>query len=233
MDSDPLSTRFAVGIAIVVGALLVSIALRAEGNEEVPAVVEGPAVDVGDLPDRALAWVHRPRGIGWSDRWIREAVFRFQPRVMARRSWPGENWVRSDLVPAAVLAAQGARYPDGWPDAELLLAKSWWESRWRPGEIGRFVVVNGRVVPGRGGEIGLMQIKPHICARYLGPGEDCADTHTNLRVAASILRELLETCGGRPRYALRAYATGAGCAPPRHGERTVIAWAQQLRERAP
>lgn len=76
-----------------------------------------------------------------------------------------------------------------------------------------------------------MQIKPRICARYIHSGEDCADTRVNLRIAATILRELLQSCGeGRHRQALRAYATGRGCAPPRYAEKAATVWAQQIRE---
>lgn len=224
-DFDPLSARFAVVIAVVVAALLVSIAVRADGVAgpvpSPPFAEPGPHLDPTVYPDelagRALGWVTRRP----------DAAFRFGA---GRRRDGDEAWVREELVPAAIDAAQGARFPEAWPDAELLLAKAWWESRWRATQVGRFVVVAGRVVRGHGGEVGVMQIKPRICRRYVRAGEDCADTRVNLRIAATILREHLAACGaGRHRQALRFYATGQGCAPPRFAEKTVTVWAEQIR----
>ena len=202
-------------------------------SQQAPVAVEPEAVAVAedtpaplvtdDLAARAFAWAMKRR----------DGPFRFDPRVMKRKGWPGEAWVRDELVPAAIAAAEGARHPERWPDPELLLVKAWWESRWKPDAVGRFVVRNGRVVPGRGGELGVMQIKPRICARYMSPGEDCADTRVNLRVAATILRQHLATCEGRPRYALRFYGSGRGCAPPRRAEKTVFVWADQMRNIRP
>jgi hypothetical protein len=186
---------------------------RGQGAES-PVVGETPAAGPSSLADRALAWVrHRP-----------DAAFRFDAKIAARRGWPGEDWVRAELVPAALEATQVG----GWPDAEVCLALAWRESRWRPGEVGRFVMRHGRIVPGRGGEVGVAQVKPVNCRRY-APGENCADTRVNLGIAATILRERFTACDSRPRWALRAYATNGTCAPPRYGDRMVSNWAEQLR----
>ena len=207
-------------VAMAIGLVVLALPANGDGLPREAATLEAfPVAD--ELADRTLAWVeHR-----------RDAVYRFSAFGM-RKGWPSRDWVRSELVPAALEAAQGARYPDDWPDAEVLLAKSWFESRWRPDEIGRFVSVNGRVVRGTGGEVGVAQIKPRVCRRYLRPGEDCADTRVNLRVAATILREHYAVCVGRPAYALRFYATGNGCGRPRNAERTVMNWAEQIRREA-
>lgn len=221
------------------GGFLVRDCIALAHGDEPSVSIPGPASVDGDAPGlypgegassapqgstalaaRALAWVdRRPDG-----------AFRFGA---GRRRDGDRAWVASVLVPAAVDASQGAHFPEAWPDAEVLLAKAWWESRWRATAIGRFVVVDGRAVPGTGGEVGVMQIKPRVCRRYVQAGEDCADTRVNLRIAATILREHLEACHGRPRFALRFYATGNGCAPPRYAERTVTNWAQQIRETVP
>lgn len=199
---------------------------------DVPTVT--PSIDPdADLADRVMAWITRPRGPAWSKKWVKDAAFRFNPRVALKKGWPLEDWVRNEFVPAALAAAQGAHAPGQWPDAELLIVKAYWESRWKPDQVGRFVVRNGRLVHGRGGELGVMQIKPRICAQYTGHGEECADTRVNMRIAATILREHLVACEGRPRYALTYYGSGNGCAPPRAAERTVFIWADQLRRIRP
>ncbi len=170
----------------------------------------GPGEPV-PLADRALAWVAERSDGRW----------RMRERGSAR-------WVRYELVPLAEQAVEEVE----WPDAEALLAKAWWESRWRP------------VVFGKGDEHGLVQLMPRYAKRYLRAGETRASLlrpAVNLRVAAARLQDDWEACGRDEAQALARYASSQ-CVVyardqrgrrvvlrPGTPERVVLAWAEQMR----
>jgi hypothetical protein len=180
-----------------------------------PRAAADPAEEPETTPlaDRALRWV-----LERSD-----GAFRMRERG-------SRNWVRNQLVPLAERAVDGLP----WPDAETLLAKAYWESRWRPAVIR----------PGSG-EHGLVQLMPRYVGRYLREGESRADLlkpEVNLRVAAARLRDDWDSCAEDEARALTRYASSR-CVIYRRNpdgsrrvvrpgipERVVLNWAQQMRE---
>lgn len=100
-----------------------------------------------------------------------------------------------------------------WPDAELLLALSWREARW---------MLHLR---SRDGALGPVQIMPR-----LAPRQDLRNPTVSFAVAAGFLSRGRAECGSEGR-ALRKYAAGE-CGPPRHADRRVLRWAEQIRRQA-
>lgn len=157
------------------------------------------------LADRALVWARtRPDG-----------HFRLRERGAVR-------FVRDVLVP--IVERHTAQ--STWPDAELVLAKSWFESRWRP------------TVRGVAGEHGLLQLMPPWDRRYRSSDENPLDPEVNIRIGVARLRDDYAACNEDPAGALARYARARCSVPasateikrPGMSERTVLGWAQTMRD---
>lgn len=130
------------------------------------------------------------------------------------RTCGGQEWIRETLVPLVEQYTAGAE----WPTPEIVLAKSYWESRWCPRAVGAAE------------DHGLLQVIPRHARRYMERGERDADLlrpDVNLRVAIARLRDDYEACGHDAGRALSRYAV-AQCVRPGWREKVVLGWAEQL-----